>query len=116
MDVSAVERARWLVELSLALDEAQEIVNCISFAGGRYVETLDLAVRIESARAEVRSLRRSPTGEPIENIDPNWSKYLSWDRALPEQRAQGPCDDHAKTCLNTMPFGLVTSAGRCGPT
>jgi hypothetical protein len=86
-DVYAAERARWLAELAQALGEAQELVNCLAVAGGGYIETLDVCARLEAARAEVQSLRRSGTRETRPYVDRKWHEHALWDRVLPEARA-----------------------------
>jgi hypothetical protein len=83
--VSAAERARWLAELAQVLEKAQDLVTRLAVAGRRKSEALDVCARLEAVRAEVQSLRRSRTSESVANIDPNWSKQLPWDRALPER-------------------------------
>jgi len=86
-DVSAVERARWLAELAPVLQEAQELVSRLAVARGRKSEALDVCARLEAAHAEVQSLRRSRISQSSGKVDPNWSKHLPWDRALPERSA-----------------------------
>ncbi|MEP7130461.1 MAG: hypothetical protein ABI770_04960 [Sphingomicrobium sp.] len=81
--VSAVERARWLGELAQALEEAQALVVRLATAEGRRIESLDLSARLGAAGAEVQSLRRNRISETAEDIDPDWSKHLPWERALP---------------------------------
>jgi hypothetical protein len=58
-DVTAAERARWLGELTRALEEAQGIVWRLKSSDLRQIDALDLLARIESAQAEARSLRLS---------------------------------------------------------
>ena len=86
-EVTTVERARWLAELAQALDEAQEVVKSFASAGGSYAETLDVSARLEAARAEVQSLRRSRMGNTLEEFDPKWIQHIPWDHAMKEQRA-----------------------------
>jgi hypothetical protein len=82
-DVSTAERARWLAELAQVLGEAQELVIRLVEADGRRAEALDVSARLEAARAEVQSLRRSRLAGMPGDFDPDWSKHLPWDRALP---------------------------------
>ena len=86
-EVSAAERARWLAELAQVLQEAQELVSELAVARGRKSEALDVCARLEAARAQVQSLRRSRMGESPEQVDPIWTEHLPWDRAVPERRA-----------------------------
>jgi hypothetical protein len=67
-DVSAADTARWLAELAQALEEAQELVNSLAFARGHYVETLDVSARLETAQAEVRSLRHGRMDATIQRL------------------------------------------------
>ena len=81
-DVSASDRARWLGELSDALDQAQSLVWQLAAAKLREVETLDLAARVEAARAEVRSLRLARVAESVAEVGPEWTHHSLWDRSL----------------------------------
>jgi hypothetical protein len=86
-EVSAAERARWLAELAQVLRQAQDLASRLAVAQGRKSEALDVCARLEAAYAEVQSLRRSRMSQSAQFIDPNWSKHLPWDRALPERSA-----------------------------
>ena len=57
-DVPAAERARWLAEVSEALDAARDLIVRPEFSADE-TSALDLHLRIETARMEVRSLRLS---------------------------------------------------------
>ena len=87
VDVVATERARWLAELAQVLEQAQEVMSRLAVADGRRGEALDVSARLEAARVEVQSLRRTRLSEPPENLDPEWRKQLPWDRHWPEPRA-----------------------------
>lgn len=65
MAMLAPERARWLSELSIAIDEAQWLAWRIGVVEGHNPEALELYVRLEIARAEVEALRgrSGPLGE-----------------------------------------------------
>lgn len=82
-DVSAAERARWLTELAQVLEQAQALMRRLAIAERRKSEALDVCARIEAARAEVQSLRRSRMSEVPANFDPDWRKQLEW----PERNA-----------------------------
>jgi hypothetical protein len=84
--VTAAERARWLAELSDALEQAQALVWRLGPAEGRRIDALDLSVRLETARAQVRSLRLSRASEPSEDSNPDWSNRLPWDRPRTDRR------------------------------
>ena len=77
-DVSAGDCARWLGELSDALDEAQALICSLAASSPWSTEKLDLAARVEAARAEVRSLRLRRLGEIPAEIPPEWTKQSLW--------------------------------------
>ena len=76
-DVTAAHRAQWLAELSNALEEAQGLIWRISAAED--IDLLDLCARIESARAEVRSLRLGRGATPTSADGPKWINPSPWD-------------------------------------
>jgi hypothetical protein len=79
-DVAAA-RARWLAELSEALDEAQALLSRLEPAELWRIDALDLSARVEAAQAHVRMLqsaRRIKAPEP----HPEWRRMLPWDRAV----------------------------------
>jgi hypothetical protein len=78
--VTAAQRARWLAELSDALEEAQELIWRLGMTGVGNVDAIDLSARLEAARAQVRSLRLGRPNELSENSNPEWSNRLPWDR------------------------------------
>jgi hypothetical protein len=80
--VTAAQRARWLAELSNALEEAQTLLWSLDAADLRKVDVLDLSARLEAARAEVRALRLGRTGEQASQFSPNWTNQLLWDRPI----------------------------------
>ena len=79
--VSAAERARWLGELSDALDRAQALIWGLGGSVMRDADTLDLAARVEAARAEVRSLRLARLAEPGAEDHPEWTKQTLWNQS-----------------------------------
>jgi hypothetical protein len=74
---TAAQRARWLGELSSALEEAQGLIWRISSAEN--LDLLDLSAQIESARAEVRSLRLGRGDHLSSEHDPEWTDQSPWD-------------------------------------
>lgn len=79
-DVTAA-RARWLADLSEALDDAQTLLSRLDPLELWHLDALDLSARVEAARAQVRMLqsaRRSEVFEP----HPEWTKMLPWERAV----------------------------------
>jgi hypothetical protein len=77
-EVTAAQRARWLGELSSALEEAQSLIWRISSAED--IDLLDLRARIESARAEVRSLRLVRGNPSAFEYRPKWTNHSAWDQ------------------------------------
>lgn len=76
-EVTAAERARWLAELSEALDEARRLVKQLGAAEGR-IEAVELYTRIEALRLEVQALRLSRRHGSGQKSDPKWSDSLPW--------------------------------------
>ena len=72
---TAAQRARWLGELSSALEEAQGLIWRISSTED--LDLLDLSAQVESARAEVLSLRLGRSDEPSEH-GPEWTNQSVW--------------------------------------
>lgn len=77
----AAERARWLAEVSNALDEARHILTTLSLPEEDYGLAMDLHIRIEAARFEVRSLRLSRSVQPRDKVSPNWTEFAWIDRS-----------------------------------
>jgi hypothetical protein len=82
-DVTAAQRARWLAELTDALDEAQTLVWRLGVSEMRQIEAFDLLARLEAARAEARSLQLSRLREIASPSGPEWTNPL-WDSAQPK--------------------------------
>ena len=72
--MTASDRARWLPELSEALEKAQTLIGRL----GADIETLDLSARVETARAEVRSLRLNRLDGKATDFAPHWTNP-PWD-------------------------------------
>jgi hypothetical protein len=83
IQVPAAARARWLAELSYALDQTRDIMTRLDLNGGQRTEAIELFFRIEAARLEVQSLRLSRSLQPRRNTDPNWTGSVPWDDAEP---------------------------------
>jgi hypothetical protein len=76
--VTAAERARWLGELSDALDEARELIWHLGGSGPWSSDALDLAARIEAARIRVESLRLGRCRGMPAQARPEWTKQSLW--------------------------------------
>jgi hypothetical protein len=81
--LAAADRARWLGELTEVLEEAQQLIWRLGVAELLEVDALDLLARLESARAEARSLRLGRLSDPISS--PEWSDPIPWDEPQPER-------------------------------
>ena len=79
--MTAAQRARWLAELSEALDDAQRLICDVGPSSMRDVDRLDLAARVEAARAEVRSLRLGHDDRFAERNAPEWTNQSLWSSA-----------------------------------
>jgi hypothetical protein len=74
--VPAAERARWLAELSEALDEARHLLINLDLQVEQRAEAHDLFLRIEALKFEVQSLRLSRSLNPRAQTDPNRTSCL----------------------------------------
>jgi hypothetical protein len=81
IETSATERARWLAQLALALEEAQKVAWRLGVSEGDNAEAKELYSRIEAARAEVDRLRLSGFRRIREESDPDWCNLL-WNHKL----------------------------------
>jgi hypothetical protein len=79
IEESAAARARWLAELADALDDAQKLMWNLGEGAFQSPETMELYVRIETARLEIRSLRLSRRAPDQPLSDPKWIE-LPWER------------------------------------
>jgi hypothetical protein len=77
---SAAKRARWLAELSAALDEARTLTKQLGASQGKD-EAVELCARIEAVAFEVEALRLSRHSGGGQQFDPEWTKDLPWKRS-----------------------------------
>jgi hypothetical protein len=84
--VPAAERARWLAELAQSLNEAQDLLGQLDWAGVKRAEALEVFLRIEAARLEVESLRLSRSLQPRLDFAPEWTGSQPWE---PAERERG---------------------------
>jgi len=75
--VTAAQRARWLAELSEALGEAQQLLWDLR-PNMRDMEALDLAARVEAARAQVQSLSIARSKDTLPELPPEWIGLNLW--------------------------------------
>jgi hypothetical protein len=77
----AVERARWLAELSKALDDAERTLWRLLVNPAESPVAMELYLRIEAARREVESLRVRPNHPHADQSGPLWTKQDPWGRS-----------------------------------
>ena len=77
-DLSAAARAQWLAELSQALDEAHKLMWKLGIGDGGGPAAMELYLRIEAARLEVRALRLGRRNRLTEDTDPEWTESSPW--------------------------------------
>ena len=73
----SVRRARWLAELSQALEDAEKLIWRLGVAQ-RELYGLDLQMRIDAARLEVQALWLGRPERLTRNPDPEWSRSSPW--------------------------------------
>jgi hypothetical protein len=72
----AADRARWLAELSAALDDARRLVKQLGADEGR-IEAVELYARIEAARLQIQAMRlMEPVAE--RQLHPQWRENVPW--------------------------------------
>ena len=76
-----MERARWLAELSTALNEARRLANELGATDAR-MEALELCARIEAVRREVESLRFRQISQADVQLGPKWIKSPPWQQHI----------------------------------
>ena len=77
-DLSGAARAQWLAELSQALDEAHDLMWKLGIGDGGGPAAMELYLRVEAARLEVRALRLGRRYQTMDDINPKWSDQLPW--------------------------------------
>lgn len=78
-EASTAERARWLAELSTALEEARRLAKELGGTDAR-MEAVELCARIEAVRREVESLRFRRISPTDAQLGPEWIKSPPWQR------------------------------------
>lgn len=73
----AADRARWLAELSEALEEARQLVARLGAIDGNR-EAAELYARIEAVCAKVQALRLRRSTSAGEYLDPKRRKLSPW--------------------------------------
>ena len=84
--ITLADRARWLAELAVAVDEAQVLVWRIGVLDDDNTLAKELYGRLEAARAEVECLR-GVRELASERFDPHWMKLFSQELRPPDPAA-----------------------------
>lgn len=74
----AAERARWLANVSQALNDAHRLLFALDERSVDRATLIDLHERIEAARLQVQSLRLSRSFAPRPQTGPEWIGFMPW--------------------------------------
>lgn len=77
---SGADRARWLAELSDALEQAHALMWRLGIGDGGGSAAMELYLRIEAARLEVKALQLGRRNRSFEESDPEWTHSSPWRR------------------------------------
>lgn len=78
------DRAQWLAELSVALDQAQQLAWTLGVSEGSSAEARELYGQLDAVRIEVESLKQGQWSQLQPGFDPNWMGLLSWRASPPD--------------------------------
>ena len=76
--LSAVERARWLAELAVAVEQAQQLAREIGVSDAKRQEAQELYAQLDAIRIELEMLRRARSAAEKAEIDPKWMHLLGF--------------------------------------
>lgn len=74
----AADRARWLGQVSAALDDAQCALYRLGIVTANSPSAIELFLRIEEARLQVQQLQRRATGQGTAKARPIWTEPSPW--------------------------------------
>ena len=77
-ELTSADRLRWLAELAVAIEDAQDFAGRIGISDSEDPEVRDLYSRLEAAGREVEALRRGSWVGSIEQLDPIWMSLLPY--------------------------------------
>ena len=77
-EFTAAERARWLAELSQALDEAQKLASTLGLHHSDSPEAAELWARLAAAKVQVKGLRLGRADDPFGDQSPKWTNHAIW--------------------------------------
>jgi acyl-CoA reductase-like NAD-dependent aldehyde dehydrogenase len=78
IDWTVTERERWLAQIAGALEQAQHLLIQLEWTEERRPLLLDVHHRIEAAKLEIQSLRRSRSLRPRDEFDPDRLQFSTW--------------------------------------
>lgn len=81
-EATATDRARWLAELAIAIEQAQKLAWRLGVSEGQDPDAKSLYAQLESVRGEVDSFRRGQWAGDHQELDPLWTKLLPWQSAI----------------------------------
>jgi hypothetical protein len=84
-ETAAAERARWLAELSLALDETHKLASELGIPQMHNAEAAELWARLSAARAQVKGLRLGRSDGEMDDHDPKWRHPAIWPKSSSEE-------------------------------
>ena len=77
-DRTAAKRAKLLAELAIFLKEAQDLLLTLEVSDDSRALSIEVHIRIQAARLEVESLRRSRSLIMRRELDPEWTEQSLW--------------------------------------
>ncbi|MES2119210.1 MAG: hypothetical protein V4513_01370 [Pseudomonadota bacterium] len=83
---SGAERARWLADVSEALEDAQQLLQRLGIGATDDPLAMELYLRIEGARFAIQALRLSRSSDWSEISAPKRSQKLPWRQRENEDR------------------------------
>jgi len=83
---AAARRARWLSDVSTALDEAHQLATELGIPRLHNPEAVELWARIAAARAQAKSLRLGRSDEDAPQLGPKWSNPV-WPKHSIDERS-----------------------------
>jgi len=78
---SSAGRARWLAELSDALQQAHDLMWKLGMGDAGGAAAMELYLRVETARLEVQALRLGRRYDKPQEIAAEWTESSPWKRS-----------------------------------
>ena len=84
-ETAAAERARWLADLSLALDETHKLASELGIPRMHSAEAAELWARLSAARAQVQGLRLGRADDETDDHDPKRRHPAIWPKSASDE-------------------------------